>query len=75
MANKRSKITNENNTKSQMISGIIKGNIFPNRLYLPWLSTIVEEENTKSACDTNNDTSCSGVHRRNIPVEIIATSL
>ena len=69
-------MSNDNyGVKSQTLSRIIKNNIIPNGFYLPWLTTIVEEEHTKGApCDIRYDATGS-VHSRNIPVEILAASL
>lgn len=63
--------------KPRSLSGIIKDNIIPNRFYLPWLSTIVEEDYTKCViCAASNEVACgNNVHNRNIPVEILAASL
>jgi hypothetical protein len=63
--------------KTKPLSGIIKNSIIPNKFYLPWLTTIVEEDYTKYAsCDANSEVSCAAnVHSRNLPVEILASTL
>ena len=63
--------------KTNTLSGIFKDSIIPNKFYLPWLTTIVEEDYSRCAsCDTNSDISCAAnMHSRNIPVEILASTL
>ena len=62
--------------KPKSFSGIIKNNILPTRLYLPWLTPIVEEECAKCvSCENHINSSSANVYSPNIPIEILASSL